>query len=450
MSSGELFVVGISWRTAPVAVREKLAFREEEVAPTLKHVTSMLPVAEALLISTCNRVELYGVARPGADAASVVRSFMIEQRKLKPRDVGEALYERRGAEAVRHVFRVASSLDSLVVGEAQILGQLKEAYALAGANGTSGPVLSRALERAFGVAKRVRTETTIARGAANVSSVAVELASKVFGDLAGKNVLVVGAGKMSALAARHLYSSGAQRIVVTNRSSAKAEALAAEIDATAKPWEDLEQHLVEADVVISSTGAQQPILTKKLFKSVAKQRRWRPMMIVDIAVPRDAEQGINDLDGVYLFNIDDLDKVVRANLSERERAAEHASKIVEHEAGQFEQWLRTQGVVPTIRALREHFTQVADAEVMKALDLLARKDHSKDQQRELLQRVVQLVVNKLLHTPTTALRVAPHGEAEMRAAVISELFGLTLREGEDDVADAPPQAADPEVKKAQA
>lgn len=450
MSGGDLFVVGISWRTAPVAVREKLAFREEELPATLKDITGKLPVAEALLISTCNRVEVYGVGKPGSDPVTAVRTFLCEQRKVKPADMREALYERRGPEAVRHVFRVASALDSLVVGEAQILGQLKDAYALAGTSGTSGPVLSRALERAFGVAKRVRTETTIARGAANVSSVAVELASRVFGDLAGKSVLVIGAGKMSALAARHLYSSGAQRIVVTNRSPAKAEALAAEIDGQARPWEDLEKHLVEADVVISSTGAQQPILTKKLFKSVAKQRRWRPMMIVDIAVPRDAEQGINDLDGVYLFNIDDLDKVVRANIAEREKAAEHASKIVEHEAGQFEQWLRTQGVVPTIRALREHFASVADAEVQKALDQLQRKDHTKEQQRELLQRVVQLVVNKLLHQPTSKLREG--GDGEMRAALIAELFGLTVREGDDgeEPPDPPPRGSDPAVKQAKA
>jgi len=452
MSGGELFVVGLSWRTAPVAVREKLAFREEELVPTLQQLTAKLPVAEALLISTCNRVEIYGVAKADSDPIAPLRQFLAEDRKIKLGEVRDALYERRGPEAVRHVFRVASSLDSLVVGEAQILGQLKEAYALAGQSGTSGPVLSRALERAFGVAKRVRTETSIARGAANVSSVAVELASRVFGQLAGKSVLVVGAGKMSALAARHLYASGAQRIVVTNRSPAKAEALAAEIDGVAKPWESLESHLVEADVVISSTGAQQPILTKKLFKSVAKARRWRQMVVIDIAVPRDAEQGINDLDGVFLFNIDDLDKVVRANIAEREKAAEHASKIVEHEAGQFEQWLRTQSVVPTIRALREHFTAVAEAEVGKALDQLARKEHTKEQQRELLQRTVQLVVNKLLHQPMAALRESATGEAELRAALVSEPFALTPEEREagDDDASPPPAEPPPEVKKAQA
>ncbi|MBV8758613.1 MAG: glutamyl-tRNA reductase, partial [Deltaproteobacteria bacterium] len=373
-AAGELFVVGLSWRTAKVDVREKLAFREDELADALRAMTAGLPVAEALLISTCNRVEVYGVAKPGSDAATVVRQFLIEHRKVKPGDVAEALYARRGPEAIRHVFSVASSLDSLVVGEAQILGQLKAAYGIAGKAGTTGPVLGRALERAFGVAKRVRTETAIARGSANVSSVAVELASRVFGNLDGKNVLVVGAGKMSTLAARHLYSEGAQKIVVTNRSPEKAEALAAEIEGTAKPFGDLEKLLVDADVVISSTGAREPILTKPLFKKVTKARRWKPMIVIDIAVPRDADPAINDLEGVYLYDIDALDKVVQANLAERAKAAEHAGKIVEHEAGQFEQWLRTQGVVPTIKALRDHFANVADAEVTKELDQLAKKE----------------------------------------------------------------------------
>jgi glutamyl-tRNA reductase len=447
----ELFVVGISWRTAPVAVREKLAFREEEVSGTLSAMTANLPVAEALLISTCNRVEVYGVSKPGGDAATAVRAFLAEQRGIKAAEVAGHIYEHRGAEAVRHVFRVASSLDSLVVGEAQILGQLKEAYSIADAAGTKGSVLSRCLERAFGVAKRVRTETTIARGAANVSSVAVELASKVFGDLGGKNVLVIGAGKMSALAARHLYASGAQKIVVTNRSPEKARALADEIEGDAKPWEDLQGLLVDADVVISSTGAREPILTKALFKKVMKARRWRNVMVIDIAVPRDAEAALGELDGVYLFNIDDLDKVKQANLAERAKAAEHAAKIVEHEAGQFEHWLRTQGVVPTIRALRDRFMQVADVEMQKALEQVARKELSREQQRELMQRVVQGVVKKLLHQPTTVLRGADQGEANVLANAVCELFGLEPVEEDDDEPVAEPAAAEqsPE-RKAQA
>jgi glutamyl-tRNA reductase len=421
----ELFVVGISWRTAPVAVREKLAFRDDEVAPTLRAITGALPVAEALLISTCNRVEVYGVAKSGHDATGPVRRFITEARSLTPAAVADVLYDRRGGEAVRHAFRVASALDSLVLGEAQILGQLKAAYGVAREAGTSGPVLGRCLERAFGAAKRVRTETAIARGAANVSTVAVELAGRVFRDLAGKSVLVVGAGKMSTLAARHLFAQGAQRIVVTNRSPEKAEALAAEIDGTARPWEELAALLGEADVVISSTGAREPILTRALFKRVIKARRYRPIIVIDIAVPRDADPAINDFDGVYLYDIDDLEKVVAANLAERAKAAEQASRIVEHEATQFERWLRTQGVVPTIRALRERFAQVADAELQKTLDALARREHSTAQQREAIQRLVTLVVNKLLHQPTTALReAATPDEAALRAEVLCELFGL--------------------------
>ncbi len=411
----ELFVVGLSWRTAKVAMREKLAFRDDELAPTLRALLAELPVTEALLISTCNRVEVYGVAKRADDAPVAVRAFLAKQREVKLADVAEGLYEHRGPAAIRHVFAVASSLDSLVVGEAQILGQLKAAYGVAGAAGTSGPVLSRAVERAFGVAKRVRTETTIARGAANVSSVAVELASRVFGDLAGKNVLVVGAGKMSSLAARHLYTSGAQRIVVTNRSPEKADALAAEIDATAAPWAELETQLAHADIVISSTGAREPILTHALFKRVVKARRWRPMIVIDIAVPRDAEPTLVKLDGVFVYDIDDLDKVVRANLAERMKAAEQAGRIVEHEAAQFEQWLRTQGVVPTIKALREKFASIADTEVQKALEQLGRKEHTREQQRELVQRVVQLVVNKLLHQPTTVLRGSGTDDGPQRA-----------------------------------
>jgi glutamyl-tRNA reductase len=421
----ELFVVGISWRTAPVAVRERLAFRDEEVPGALRGIVAELPVAEALLVSTCNRVEVYGVARPGHDATGPLRRHLAESRGLRLGEVADVLYAHRAGAAVRHVFRVAGALDSLVLGEAQILGQLKAAYAMAGGAGTSGPVLGRCLERAFSVAKRVRSETGIARGAANVSSVAVELAGRVFGDLAGKQVLVVGAGKMSRLAARHLYAAGAQRIVVTNRSPEKAAALAAEVDGVARPWDELEGLLVDADVVISSTGARQPILTRALFRRVVKLRRWRSMMVIDIAVPRDAEPAIGDLDGVYLFDIDDLEKVVAANLAERGKAGEHASQIVEHEASQFEHWLRTQGVVPTIRALRERFAHVAEAEVQKTLDALERRAHTPEQQREAIRRLVQLVVNKLLHAPMTALRdAATPDEAALRAAVLCELFAL--------------------------
>ena len=353
-----------------------------------------------------------------------MQAFLAAKRRIKLAEVGDALYGYRDTAAVHHVFRVASALDSLVVGEAQILGQLKDALAVAKAAGTNGPLLGRCLERAFGAAKRVRSETAIARGAANVSTVAVDLAQRVFGKLDGKSVLVVGAGKMSRLAARHLYAAGATHIVVTNRSPEKADKLAEDIDGIAKPWADLDKLLVDADVVISSTGAREPVLTRALFKQVMKARRYRPVTVIDIAVPRDADPAIDKLDGVFLFDIDALESVVNANLEERKRAAVPAAKIVEHEAGQFEQWLRSQGVVPTIRALRDKFAKVADAEVQKTLDALARKPHTAEQQREAIQQLVRLVVNKLLHQPTTALRAASQAEAELRAAVLCELFGL--------------------------
>ena len=438
----ELFVVGISWRTAPVAVREKLAFREEELAGTLKLLTTQLPVAEAVLISTCNRVEIYGVAKPGSSPASQVRAFLAEQRGLRPADVADVIYDHTAGSAVRHVFKVASALDSLVLGEAQILGQLKEAYGVAGDAGTSGPVIARCLERAFGVAKRVRTETAIARGAANVSTVAVDLAARVFGSLAGKSVLVVGAGKMSTLAARHLHAQGATHIVVTNRSPEKAERLAAEIDGIAKPWTQLEELLAEADVVISSTGARAPILTKAMFKKVMKARRYRSIVLIDIAVPRDVEPEVNELDGAYVYDIDDLEKIVAANLADRAKAAQQAEGIVEHEAAQFEQWMRAQGVVPTIRALREKFAAVAEGELQKTLEAMARKEHTPAQQREAIQRLVQLVVNKLLHQPTTALREASPEEAELRAQVLCELFGLTPDEAREAEARLPESVAE--------
>jgi glutamyl-tRNA reductase len=253
-------------------------------------------------------------------------------------------------------------------------------------------------------------------------------------------VLVVGAGKMSTLAARHLRRAGVDEIVVTNRSPERAERLADEIDGVARPWDRLEDLLIAADVVISSTGATEPVLTRPLLKKVTKARRWRSLMIVDIAVPRDADPAVGELEGVYLFDIDDLEKVVAANLAGRARAAEDAGKIVDHEAAQFEQWLRSQHVVPTIRALREHFTRVAEAEAQKTIDTLHRKELTPEQRDEAVRRLAQLVVNKLLHRPQTALKEAGPGSAERLVESTLELFGL-----EPVAPEAPeaPEAVDP-------
>lgn len=432
--TAELFVVGLSWRTAPVAIREHLAFADDELVPVLADLRRAGGVAEAMLVSTCNRVEVYGAAAPGEAAYAVteVRRALVARRAPVPSAVTAALYDHAGPDAIRHVFRVAAALDSLVLGEAQILGQLKEAHARAAAAGTSGPILTRALERAWGAAKRVRTETAIARGAANVSSVAVELAARVFGDLRGKRVLVVGAGKMSTLAARHLHTAGVAELVVTNRSPQRAEALAAELGAVARPWAELDGLLSSADVVVSSTGAREPILTAARMKQVARARRWRPMVIVDIAVPRDAEPAIGKLDGVYLFDIDDLERVVAANLEERGKAAEAAGRIVAVEVGQFEQWLRVQKVVPTILALRDHFSRIAEVEADKLVSALGKKGLSGADRDAAVRRSLELVVAKLLHHPQMALK---GDAADALASAIRQLFPLQTVEDRPSDAD---------------
>jgi len=442
---GDLFVVGLSWRTAPVAVREKLAFRDEELPEVLAHLLQVPGVGEAVVLSTCNRVEIYGAtadAAPPVVAAAVAatRRHLADSRGVPFDSLAGVIYEHQGEAAVRHTFRVAAALDSLVLGEAQVLGQLKAAFAASQQAGGVGALLGRCLERAFGVAKRVRTETAISRGAANVSTVAVELAARVFGSLDGKSVLVVGAGKMSALAARHLRASGAIDIVVTNRSPARAETLAAEIEAVARPWEDVEKLLVGADVVISSTAAAEPILGRDLLKRVTRARRYAPIVVIDIAVPRDADPAIGELDGVYLFDIDDLEKVVATNLQGRAREAEAADKIVVAECAEFRKWLGAQRVVPTIRSLREHFEMIARAELERGLERLARIEDPAER-AEQVRRTVGLIVNKLLHTPTTALRSGGDG-IESLVMAAQRLFQLAEKEAAEAATEKPPPADD--------
>lgn len=431
----ELFVVGLSWRTAPVSVREKLAFHDEEIAGCLAALAEQEYLDEVVILSTCNRVEIYGCTSRSAPASSVaqasaqVRAYFGQSRSYPAEKLAEVLYEHQEKDAIRHIFHVAAALDSMVVGESQILGQMKAAYGSASQNNTIGVMLGRCLERAFGVAKRVRTETGISRGAANVSSVAVELAKRVFGELSGKNVLVIGAGKMSALAARHLRADGAAQISVTNRSPEKAEALAAEIDGLARPWEDLEHELSKADVIITSTGAREPVLTKKIMKRAMKLRRYKPNFVMDIAVPRDVEASVGKIEGVYLFDMDDLERLVSENLKERSREAEAAVSLVEAEVASFDSWMRQQQVVPTIRALRVHFHEVAMAEIDRSLaSILKSKDSA--QHEEALRRLGRSIANKLLHMPMHALK--QQSEVDDLAKATHQLFSLPTEEDLDE------------------
>ncbi len=448
----EILVVGLSWRTAPVSLREKLAFTDDEVLEALAALRQSDDIDEAIILSTCNRVEIYAATPRSAPesarqrAAATVRSYLSQTHSVDSEKLSEALFEHGADAAVRHIFRVASSLDSMVVGESQILGQLKDAFGRAVRVGAAHGTLSRCIERSFRVAKRVRSETEIAKGAANVSSVAVELAVRVFGDLIGKSVLLLGAGKMGSLAARHLRSAGASQIVVANRSPEKARELAAVVEGTARSWDDLAELLVAADVVISSTGSREPILTKKTVKKALKVRRYEPQVIVDIAVPRDVEDAVGDLDGVFLFDVDHLESYVAENLRLRAKEAEAAEAVVSGELTEFEKWTRTQTVVPTIRSLRQHFSQVAAAEAEKAAISIAR-EASEEKRAEMARQLGDRIAKKLLHAPMTALRTAEVSEIDGFVELTRELFGLLDDDAEPSAEPAAHEALEPSPKK---
>lgn len=423
----DVFVVGLSWKTAKVSLRERLAISDSEVSDVLSGLLQLDGLGEAMILSTCNRVEVFGCTPTTAPnsaaslASAEVRAFLSRTKSVSSEDLAGSLYELSNDDAIKHIFMVGSALDSLVVGEPQILGQLKASYGAAAEARAIGPVLGRCLETAFRVAKRVRSETGVSRGAANVSTVAVELAKRVFGDLAGRNVLLLGAGKMSTLAARHLRADGAGMLVVANRSADKAERLAAEIDAVARPWESLKDLLIRADVVITSTASEQPILTSKLMAAAARARRYRPLVIVDIAVPRDAEPSVGKLDGVYLFDVDDLQQIVHENLKERASEAEAAERLVAAEVREFATWVRNQSVVPVVRAIRTHFHEVSEREVEVALAQMTTSKSASDREA-IVRRLGQRIANKLLHGPMTAMK-DPRGSEEV-AVVVRQLFGI--------------------------
>ena len=347
-----LFVAGLSHKNAPVALRELLAVEEDKLRELLHDLQASDVLREVVVLSTCNRVEVYGVAEAPGEARALAFRSLCRHRGVDLATVEPLLYTHVDADAVRHAFRVSASLDSMMIGEPQILGQVKEAFALAQACEAVGPHLHPLFSQAFSVAKRVRTETEIARHAVSVSFAAVELAKKIFDGLAGRAVLLVGAGKMSELAARHLVEQGAFPIYVANRTWARAQDLARALSGTAVPWDELPTALAAVDIVVTSTGAPDPVITRAAVTRVMQSRRGRPLFFIDIAVPRDVEAGVDGLRDVYRYDVDDLKQVVDANLRERAREAQRAETLVEREVGKF---LARQGdaeVIPTIVSLR--------------------------------------------------------------------------------------------------
>jgi glutamyl-tRNA reductase len=417
-----LFVAGLSHRTAPIAVREQLVVDEDKLREILGDLTGRGTCAEVMIVSTCNRVEVYGVAEVPGEARGAAFRQLGAHRGIGLPTLEPLLYSKDGAEAVQHAFRVASSLDSMVLGEPQILGQVKDAFALAQSCRTVGPVLHSLMSQAFAVAKRVRSDTEVGRHAVSVSFAAVELARRIFDALDGRSVLLVGAGEMGELAARHFQDHGTLPVYVANRTASRAQELARDLAGTAVPFEDLFSVMAQVDIVITSTAAPEPIVTSADVAGALHARRGRPLFIIDIAVPRNVEPAVNDLDNVFVYDVDALRSVVDANLRERRREAQRAESLVEREVAKFADRLRSLEVVPTIVSLREKLEEIRKAELARTLTRLPAADEAT---RQALEALSQGIVNKILHAPTVKLRDSSKAGHGLRwIEVISELFGL--------------------------
>lgn len=413
----EIFLVGLSHHTAPLEVREHLSVATEATKEQLGQLLSG-PLHECVLLSTCNRVEVYGTSPTPSEAVAHVREHLCRRA---PADIQGLLYEHVGVHAVHHAFRVASSLDSMVVGEPQILGQIKTAFQNAEAAGAVGGLLTRCFQHAFGAAKRARNETGIAKGFVSVSSIAVELAEKIFGALEGRNALLVGAGEMSEAAAKSLSSKGA-KLVVVNRSLERAEELARAVGGQPRPYEQLFLELTQADVVVSSTASPTFIIEPTLLREVIRSRRGRPLFLIDIAVPRDIDPRCGSLANVYLYDVDDLQRVAADNVAARRTEATLAESVIKEEASSFEEWRQSLSLRPTIVALRSHFQDVARSELERTLPrlkTLSPEDHVA------LTKMTDALVSKLLHQPMSELKGSTPGrEAARLIDATQRLFDL--------------------------
>jgi glutamyl-tRNA reductase len=401
-------IIGINHKTAPVALREKVAFSEDRLASALLTLRQETGVAEVVILSTCNRTELYW---SGAASAAQLSQWL-ERHHGNNLDLAASLYAHHESQAVAHAFSVASGLDSMVLGEAQILGQLKDAYRVAQDAGSTGPALNRLFQAAFSAAKRVRTETRIGANAVSLASATVSVARRVFADLSAQNALLIGAGEMTALTARHFASAGVKRMVIANRTLGRAQDLAAELKAQAVGLDALERELSDADIVISCTASPVPLIGKRAVEAAIRARRRRPIFMVDMAVPRDIDPGVADLEDVYLFSIDDLQQLVDENRQQRELAAGGARLVIDEEVARFLSESRAQDAGPAIRALR----QQADAIRQQTVDQARRMIAAGKSSDEVIEYLANTLTNRLLHAPTQALRQA------------SELADLALAE----------------------
>jgi glutamyl-tRNA reductase len=424
-----IIVVGLSHKTAPVEIREQVAFSPTAMERPLHEMRALPAVTEGIIVSTCNRVELYVTSRDTNTCLGQLKRFLASFHNIPPEQLENHLYDYQGEDAIRHVFRVSSSLDSMVIGEPQILGQIKTAYGYATEFKTVGLILNRFLHKAFSVAKRVRTETDIASNAVSVPFAAVELARKIFGSLDDKKVLLIGAGEMCELAARHFLNNGAQSVMVTNRTYERAVKLAEEFEGQAVPFEEFSQRLHQVDIILTSTGAPDFILGHDRMQEVIRQRKNKPMFLIDIAVPRDIDPKVNKIDNIYLYDVDDLQGVVQANLKERQKEAKKAEIIVDQEIGQFHHWLDNLDVVPTIVALRKKLEDIRQGELQKTFSHLKNLDKK---ERHAIEALTAAIVNKVLHPPTAVLKQMQNNTSgNDYAEAVRILFALETPTEED-------------------
>lgn len=396
----EIVLIGLNHKTAPVELRECIAFSDDDTAIALEALKKEPDFKEVLLLSTCNRVEVLLVTDTLTAAVDRAKEFIARFNKIPISRFEESLYVHRGDDAVRHVFRVAASLDSMVLGEPQILGQIKEAYRKATLEKTSGVVLNRLLHRTFFVAKRIRTETGIGDHAVSISYAAIELGRKIFGSLENKQVLLVGAGEMAELAVEHLMRNRVGNIAVANRTFERAVALADRFGGNAIKFEELIHTVADVDIIISSTGSPEFILTRQQLKGLMRKRRNRPLFFIDIAVPRDIDPEINRLANTYVYDIDDLKGVIEENIEDRQREAIKGERIVDEAVIKYRQWFESLEIVPTIKAIRSKLEAIAATELKKTLQ----SESLPDSAHETVRRMAQSMINKILHDPTDVLK----------------------------------------------
>lgn len=422
MTESNLVIVGVNHKTTPVEIRERLAFSTKNIEDSLERLLGYPEIVENIIISTCNRVEIYARVNNIEKGIERLKKFICDYHQVPVEELENYFYCFRNQQTIEHLFRVSSSLDSMVIGEPQILGQVKEAYIQAKHHRSTGQILNQLFEKAFNVAKKIREETGIAESAVSISYAAVELAKKIFEDLENHTIMLIGTGEMAELAARHLISYGVKTVYVASRTYERAASLAKELNGSAMDFDDFKKEMHKADIIISSTGAPKFILHKEAVQEAIHQRKNKPMFFIDIAVPRDIAPDVNELENVYLYDIDDLQTVVEANIKEREKEAEIAMDIIQSEVSKFINWISALDAVPTIVSLRREAEKIRAREMAKTI---GKMNHLSREDQDALHSMTHSIVNKILHKPTVNLKkkvLSSEGHTYLKA--IRHLFHL--------------------------